>query len=672
MLYIILAVLLNLRWYKTLRISNVIILFFIIAVSINILVAQSLHFLHSLDNPVLYLIIQLLFCAIGVIIVLDPARKIFKDPIKQQKISIPKHDWIEWILIGLIGIVLATALYVGTLSPINNSDSLHTHLPRIFYWLQHGSLQSWFPVTVTQLSYPINISLQGLWLFLLSGSELTFFMIMWLALVVLVILVYQIARLLDINEKGALISALVSLSFPVLLLQTYSYQGDVFVTALVIASVYFLLSFRENKDATSLYASAVVFTIALGSKQTAFLFIPIYVLGVMLVLRRESILRKMAYLAVIVVISFGLFSSFKFIQNSRETQVSDSHMISPGFFNHLMTMGEKPVEGYMTNSLRYLYQAVSFDGIIGQTRIDLEQTKTLAFRRFSNRFGINLETPEFLPAYEEDSFSYDRYWPTNEDASWFGPLSISLIPLSMLLTAVGKNRKRSVYLGLAFLTLLAYSFGQVVLKGDGWGANRGRHMMISALTLAPLVGVLVPRKRILDGMIALIISLISISLSISILFINDNRPLITTNSLYNYLENRIQSIDISNIVEAQYVAKTEAVVKSLLLTSPDRKNINSSSYYEQLFYQSTEAANDMVMIKAVLTIDESLYLYIEPTVLEYALFGENRTRQLYPVHSLVEVPQSGMVLVDKDRIETVPATYEKIDENENYYLLRRR
>jgi len=87
--------------------------------------------------------------------------RLFEKPLASLRFDFKKPRGLDWLLLTLISVILALSLYIGSLVPINNSDSLHTHLPRIYYWIQHGSMASWDAITVTQLNYPINLPLQG-------------------------------------------------------------------------------------------------------------------------------------------------------------------------------------------------------------------------------------------------------------------------------------------------------------------------------------------------------------------------------------------------------------------------------------------------------------------------------------------------------------------------------
>src|SRR4030095_1362542 len=70
------------------------------------------------------------------------------------------------------------------LIPQNNVDSLSTHLARIGFWFQRGSLFPWPTYSLNQVWYPINAQLQTYWTLLFLGSDRLVGAVQWLAALV--------------------------------------------------------------------------------------------------------------------------------------------------------------------------------------------------------------------------------------------------------------------------------------------------------------------------------------------------------------------------------------------------------------------------------------------------------------------------------------------------------
>ena len=666
-----LALLLSLRIFKSVSFSRTVILFFLTIFTLNILVVEILSLAGLLNSRWVYLLLQIVICLALGLLILDPRGKVFKTPFPKIRFIFPQLRGWETFLVVLISAILLLCLYIGTLAPINNSDSLHTHLPRIYYWLQHGSLASWDAVTETQLNYPVNISIQGLWLFLLGGSEMLFFLLPWLALVTAVLLIYEIALLLGASRRAALAASLLGLSFPVVLLQTFSYQGDVLIATLVLAAVWFLLLFMREHNSSYLYFSFVPLAAALGSKQTAFLFLPFYLLVLLILLLRKRLSARIVFTAAgVFAACFALLASYKFIQNA----VERDRMMSSMFASHRYRLPfSQPGDWlrYATNGSRYLYQAASADGLTGRVKLSALDARANAFIALSGWFNLDLEVRDYISEGDEEYFSYAEAPALNEDSAWFGPLAFVLFPVTVIVVLTGKDRARKRYLWFSLAFLLTV-FLMVAVLITGWSPTNGRYLTLPVLVFTPLFAVLIPQKRVWSGLVTLVLSVATVYLAISTLLINDARPLITQNSLYSFQAKTLEKWDDSGFIGgiyAKYLANR--VVEDLVLTSPDRKDIRQQSYYENLFHQSASAIPDIEFVNSHMNPGERLYLYIDKNIIEYALFGVNKTRDLVPVVSAQQVSPRALVLVDKGRTPSITSGFTLLAENERFSIYQK-
>lgn len=669
LLYLLISIMLTLRVYRVLTFSRLTVLFLLVTVSLNILVGEILSLLGALDKAWLFLLLQFIFCLISGLLLWDPRMRLFEKPLASLRFDFKKPRGLDWLLLTLISVILALSLYIGSLVPINNSDSLHTHLPRIYYWIQHGSMASWDAITVTQLNYPINLPLQGVWLFLLGGSERLFYLLPWFALLVTGVLIHSIARQLGTSQRGALFSSLLGISFPVVLLQTFSYQADVFVATLALASVAFLLEYLQDRRSITLFHSLLSLAISLGTKQTAFLFLPFYMVVLLIHLVREKErIHRYLMLGGVFLLLFGVFSSYKFIQNYFEREKLETSMFASYRYAHPFA---DPDAGRRaaTNSLRYLYQSVSVDGLTGQWKLSAVSWRENAFRSLSRSLGLDLEVRDYISEGDAETFDYEALPILNEDAAWFGPLSVILIPVASLVVLFGRNKPRKRYLLVSFV-FLSFVFLMVSVLITGWSPTNGRYLILPTLVITPLVAFLLPEKRVAGSILTIALSLAAGYLAFSSLLINDSRPLVTQFSLYSYQDEKLNRSGEAGFFTRAYTYINDRVIEDLALTSPDRRDVLNQTYYENLFYQSSEDIPNIEFVNANVSADETLYLYIQKTIIEYALFGVNKTRDLYPVKSLVDVPTGALVLVDKNLMATPPTDMTLIASNASYLILR--
>ena len=669
LIYLMFAFLLAWRFYHEIQFTRVVTLFFLVTVAFNILVAEVLSLAGKLNEPGWFLLLQIACCLLGGLIVWDPKQHIFAQPLPRLNFTgrLP-HGW-ERLLLILIVSLIALVFYSGSLAPINNSDSLHTHLPRIYYWIQHASLASWDSITETQLSYPINLSLQGLWLFLLGGSEMLFYLMTALALMVVVLMIYEIAILLGATPFAALFAALASLCYPVILLQTFSYQGDVFVAALALVSVFFLLRYFRGDQQIDLAFSLLALAVALGTKQTAFLYLPFYLLALLLYwLRHKKQARVYLFAGGIFVVFFASLSSYKFIQNAREQDRLQSSMFAS--YRYSMPFSQ-PDDGlrYTTNSLRYLYQGASVDGLTGRLKIGAMETRDRVFRWLGRQLGVDLEVKAYTSQGDNEYFKYDNPLAMNEDAAWFGPLSVLLLPLSAVVILLGRNKAQKSYLLGAFVFLVVV-FLLIAVLITGWSPTNGRYLILPVLLFSPLLSALVPGQGFAGKFIPILLGILATGIGFSALLINDSRPLITQYSLYSYQKERNQKLEDTGFFNRAYIYISDRVIEDLALTSSNRRDIRHLTYYEQLFFQSSGNLSDIEFINANLPATETLYVWMPKSILEYALFGRDKTRDLIPVRRVDQVPSGVYFLVDDEWLKSPPAGMTLIAENVHFLILR--
>lgn len=670
-IYLVVSFFLTARLFNMVNIPKWLITFFLLVVCENILIFEFLHFFNSIDNSTIFLIIQLILVALILFMIFDPKRRLFSESIFPINFKLHKFIALDIGLTTVIIIVLAAVFYIGTISPINNSDSLHTHLPRIYYWLQHGSFESWNANIPTQISYPINISIQGLWIFLLGHSEMLFFVIPWFGLVTAVALIYEISMLLGSTRRGAILASLIALTFPVVLLQTYSFQGDVFVATIILVSVYFLLLFIKEEQKKFLFISGLSLMVAIGAKQTALLVVPVFLL-VLIILKIATKINWINFLKTIVLCSlfFLLFSSFKFIQNSTEKSVETSSMIKPALVENLLNVTDEPLEGYVVNALRYFYQSVSMDGLSGKIRLNAETWKNDVFRSFTSKLKMDLESHDFIPLQEETFFDYDTRLPLNEDASWFGPLFYPALLVSFVVIMSGKAKLPKIYFGIGLLLLVIFILGQVIVKSDGWGPNRGRHMIIPVLTLMPLVSLVTFKKSVLNTIYAGLLSTSSAMLIGSVLLFNDSRPVLGQSDLYRLGDDHISNIEVTNVINSQIRKRLYDLTTNLILTAPARKSIIQCSYGEKLFYQNFSDVDNYQFIEKILEEKDTVYVSINHSLLEFSLFGIDKTREVFPVQDLSVIPEDSYLLISTYRTNEMIG-FEFIGENDNYQIYRK-
>jgi len=201
---------------------------------------------------------------------------------------------------------------------------------------------------------------------------------------------------------------------------------------------------REH-NSSYLYFSFVPLAAALGSKQTAFLFLPFYLLVLLILLLRKRLSARIVFTAAgVFAACFALLASYKFIQNA----VERDRMTSSMFASHRYRLPfSQPGDWlrYATNGSRYLYQAASADGLTGRVKLSALDARANAFIALSGWFNLDLEVRDYISEGDEEYFSYAEAPALNEDSAWFGPLAFLLFPVVMIAVLAGTQTLSVVF-----------------------------------------------------------------------------------------------------------------------------------------------------------------------------------------------------------------------------------
>ncbi len=207
---------------------------YLIAVAQIVLVGEIAGLTGMINNQIFYFAFHILALAIsiGFWIKLNKPSIFLIEELKKESVSlgsltglIRKYPDLFIFSAAILIAYLVNALLILVVPP-NTNDSMTTHMARIGFWLQSGSLRSWSTPYIFQLIYPINSQLQILWTILFRGSDQFAGFMQWFACIFAGIAIYGIARLIKWGKAASFFAMLVWASFPQIILQSSSTQND--------------------------------------------------------------------------------------------------------------------------------------------------------------------------------------------------------------------------------------------------------------------------------------------------------------------------------------------------------------------------------------------------------------------------------------------------------------
>ncbi len=249
----------------------------------------------------------------------------------------------------MLGSYLVFAIDIFSSFP-SGFDALTYHLPLALGWLQSGSLA--IPISrAWRLSLPGNAEI-GMMVLLATGKDSAVVLVNWVALAVLAISIYLLAKRISHGNRlvGAAITILL-LSIPMFEFQSMSAYVDLFGTAFLIAGFALLVHRRDGSTLRAdyrwlIFVSAAACGISLGTKPLYDLFVAAYGLLAIFWFYRERA-QKPAILVTMAILVIGLLvpSAFWFGRAAITTgnpvfpmRVSiGSHLILPGYASSQIT-----------------------------------------------------------------------------------------------------------------------------------------------------------------------------------------------------------------------------------------------------------------------------------------------------------------------------------------------
>jgi 4-amino-4-deoxy-L-arabinose transferase-like glycosyltransferase len=655
------------RIFEKASFSKILLFFFLCTFSINILTSEILGLLHLLNHGWLFLAIQVFLCSNITLL----AHRYTPISLQQYQttfdFSFFHFSKIQIILVSIISAALIGFFAIGITTPINNIDSLASHLPRIYYWLQQGSLDYWTTLTSLnryQLIYPINAHIQGLWLFLLGQNENLFFVVQWFSLVIITASIFEISKSLGFSTTQALVSSLIGLSMPVVLLQTFSFQGDLIVTSLLMVFIAFFFIFFLSRNIKFLLLAGLSLLLALGTKQTAFFILPVAGLVTLFVLLKNKGVNNFFKYSWLLFIFAILLVSYQYILNYVHTgSVFGLEKVLNERYTSISSVTEKVK--YLVP--RFSYQLIGVEGLPRSIQPNFTQVKKSFFEGIFIPIGLDLEENVYLqPGYDEmESFRYQEVPKLSEDTAWFGPFVFILFPISLILNLVSKNNVRRNYALACLGNSIIYLFF-IILQRPGWDPYQGRYFIISTIPFIPLVSGLLPNRKNLQRLVLGLLLPISLIIILNTLLSNDSKPIITAKTQNDIINNYVLPLPENNVTQ-KFIKKALLKITYPTKNSSKQINIYETTYYDRLFYSSLYSVKNMEFVNSQVPEGEPLFILITRNPLEYALFGRNRNRIVTPIADINEV-KYGYLLVSDSLITPSISKFRLLGKNNNYSI----
>ena len=432
-------------------------------------------------------------------------------------------------------VVVAGAAYsaaLAFLTPVDEGDALAYHLARAAFWGQHHGLSYVANASDLRIDVdPPNAEIGSLATMLLAGVDRYVALPQFLAYGVLVLCVGALSRRLGFDASAAAFGALLFATLPVVVLQASGALNDLLVASFLAVAALFAVE-RSTK---SLVLAGLALALAIGTKFTAILALPVLVAWVLA--NRPG--RRLLALAAAAALGLALGSSW-IVVNLVKTGHAEGGLAESG-----AQRAGVSAAGLAASAMRYglsLFDlsgaawpsTVLFLGIglalaglalarvpadVGQARILLRASLLAAsvlLIALVAKVGERLAVHSWNLLGQPNRTALAHRWETNFTAdaatSWYGPVGLVLI--LGVPVAIALNRRRW---GLSTAVFVA-SLAPLILVGTllvtlSWDPFRGRFVIFGVALAASTWGLVLRSATVRAAVAAVAIASLVLALA---------------------------------------------------------------------------------------------------------------------------------------------------------------
>ena len=359
------------------------------------------------------------------------------------------------------------------------------HLARAGFWYQNQTINHYTTSYVHQIDYPVNGELGLLWIMIFTNSDTTVFLVQWLAFLVILLCLYKILRTLNYNRTVSFLTTFIFATFDIVILETSSTKNDLVVACFLILAFYFLIKTLKSEKVELRYIIAASFSacIAFGTKGYAYLFLPGFIIFIILFSRNNTKkLKKVLFLTLFTLVGSIAFVAYNFIQN----QITFGNFLGDPSTIDEMRIINLGVKSYISNFIKH---AVSF-----------YQTNYPGLGPFSNFIQkITFNFHDLLkynisdPATTMGTYSF-VFSPVklNYDEAYFGPICFFIVLPSIIYNLIFfgiskfylKNKEfNDKFRNSLIISIIPITFFLIYIAFFRWHIFAGRYMIVFILFL---------------------------------------------------------------------------------------------------------------------------------------------------------------------------------------------
>ena len=320
------------------------------------------------------------------------------------------HPALGLLAAGLLAAICYQA-FLGFTTPPNSWDSMTYHLAKAAEWYQRGGVEYYPTHSESVNSTQPNAEMLALYTFAFAGRDTFAATPALIAELASVVAVYGLATRLGFSRAASAFAALLTATLTQVALQSVTTQNDLLTSSFLATALYFALGHRTAE----LGLAGLAVGLAVGTKATAIIGLPLLLLAAVLVHQRRHLLRGVALACA----GFFLVGAYGYALNVVHTgrPLGDPSALGP------LRRDDHDLLGTASTAARVGYKFIDFSGypIPDRATEPVEDTAEWLFR--VARIPVNPASSTILGPPVPSPFTFTINTAADEIPSYFGPLS---------------------------------------------------------------------------------------------------------------------------------------------------------------------------------------------------------------------------------------------------------
>jgi len=282
--------------------------------SVIVLSGYLLSILRLLNSKSAWIILHLLLLTIGLSLWNRKQRPLHLPPAEGFPSFHSLPTWLRWIIGAfLLGFLFVLILNIFIPLYFIGYDGISYHLPRVYFYLQQGSMAPYPTRDIRQTDFPMVTELHFLWAVLFTKNIPLLFLFQWISLFLSGLAVYAACRAVTENRIACFATAFLWVSVPDILLHAAWIKNDTWTAAYAITALAFLLRTTDSFPA-GILGCGMALGLAVGTKYSGlFPAAGIFIAGIMFLYLKKANRSDYLYYVIVTATLAVLLGGYSYI-----------------------------------------------------------------------------------------------------------------------------------------------------------------------------------------------------------------------------------------------------------------------------------------------------------------------------------------------------------------------